>query len=141
MWAPKEAELHWEMNHQALTRSSQPIGRLYPKKYKVVANIPVIPLEELREASFESLYPADKENAYLQIPSGFPDRVRELALQVTAEGTTPYRKMELLQDYLRQNYEYTNQPDLSLKKVKISWIPFSSKSNKVTAIIIPLQWS
>ncbi|MEK5477206.1 transglutaminase domain-containing protein [Paenibacillus sp. FSL R5-0407] len=116
MWAPKEAELHWEMNHQALTRSSQPIGRLYPKKYKVVANIPVIPLEELREASFESLYPADKENAYLQIPSGFPDRVRELALQVTAEGTTPYRKMELLQDYLRQNYEYTNQPDLSLKK-------------------------
>ncbi len=111
-WAPQEAELIWS----AMNLASSSSKHLYPKKYKVVANIPIIPLEEVREASFEELYPGGKETDYLQIPMRFPDRVRELAQEVTAEGSTPYRKMELLQDYLRQNYEYTNQPDLSLKK-------------------------
>lgn len=118
-WTSKEAELHWLGWEQALTSSIQlPAKQIYPKKYAVVADIPIIPLEEVREASYEELYPGNQDSEYLQIPEEFPDRVRALAKEVTAEGTTPYAKMELLQSYLRQNYEYTNKPDLSRKESK-----------------------
>ncbi|WP_334077324.1 transglutaminase domain-containing protein [Paenibacillus sanfengchensis] len=116
-WTAKEKELFWLGMGQALS-SQEPTNRLYPRKYKVVADIPVIPLEEVRGATYEELYSGKQDKEYLQIPNGFPDRVRELAQQVTAEGATPYAKMELLQAYLRQNYEYTNKPDLTRKKSK-----------------------
>ncbi|WP_110932020.1 DUF4129 domain-containing transglutaminase family protein [Paenibacillus bouchesdurhonensis] len=110
-WASEEAELHWNGFRGA------ELGYNYPKRYKVVAEIPIIPVEELRLAAYDTLYPSRRvDSKYLQIPSGFPERVRNLAEEVTAEGSTPYEKMELLQAYLRQNFEYTNKPDLSRKQ-------------------------
>ncbi|MUG45169.1 transglutaminase-like domain-containing protein [Paenibacillus woosongensis] len=110
-WAGKEAELRWS------GFSGADPGYAYPKRYKVTAEIPVIPVEELRQASYDALYSSRNVNGqYLQIPANFPQRVRELAEEVTAEGATPYEKMELLQAYLRQNYEYTNKPDLTRKQ-------------------------
>ncbi|MGG6313478.1 DUF4129 domain-containing transglutaminase family protein [Paenibacillus macerans] len=111
-WASREAELFWNGYRDP---GDQPD---YPRKYKVVANIPLIPLEELGNASYETLYPegAEAQESYLQLPSNLPQRVKDLAEQITAEGTTPYRKMNLLQTYLRQNFEYTNKPDLSRKR-------------------------
>lgn len=117
-WYPEEAELRWDpspMNPQLSSNSDQKL--LYPRRYAITANIPLIPLDEVREASYQELYPAgSRDERYLQVPSGFPERVRQLTDQVTAEGDTPYKKMELLQAYLRQNFEYTNQPDLSRKQ-------------------------
>ncbi|WP_410767872.1 DUF4129 domain-containing transglutaminase family protein [Fontibacillus sp. BL9] len=152
MWAPKEAELHWGGNKQALS-SQEPVERLYPKKYKVMANIPVIPLEEVQQATFEELYTGTQDSEYLQIPSEFPERIRELAVQVTAEGSTPYKKMELLQAYLRQNYEYTNKPDLSriesedfvdsfLFEIKQGYCDYYSTSMVMMArsLGIPARW-
>ncbi|WP_055107329.1 DUF4129 domain-containing transglutaminase family protein [Paenibacillus ihumii] len=110
-WASREAELHWNGY-----RGADP-GDDYPRRYKVVAEIPLIPVDELRQMSYDALYSSRSvDSEYLQIPSGFPQRVRDLAKEVTAEGSTPYEKMELLQAYLRQNYEYTNKPDLSRKQ-------------------------
>ncbi|MFD3258337.1 transglutaminase domain-containing protein [Paenibacillus lentus] len=110
-WASKEAELHWNGFRGA------ELGYNYPKRYKVVAEIPIIPVDELRQASYDTLYSSQSlDSKYLQIPSDFPQRVRDLAQEVTAEGSTPYEKMELLQAYLRQNFEYTNKPDLSRKQ-------------------------
>lgn len=109
-WAGKQAELFWNGYRDP--------GDLpdYPRKYKVVANIPLIPLEELEQASYETLYPEGAPEEYLQLPGSLPQRVIDLAEQITAEGSTPYAKMDLLQAYLRQNYEYTNKPDLTRKR-------------------------
>ncbi|WP_059052039.1 DUF4129 domain-containing transglutaminase family protein [Paenibacillus senegalimassiliensis] len=111
-WASQEAEMFWNGYRSP--------GELpnYPQKYKVVANIPLIPLEELKAASLESLFPEGTNDVeeYLQIPGSLPERVRNLAEEITAEGTTPYEKMDLLQVYLRQNFEYTNKPDLTRKQ-------------------------
>lgn len=113
-WAEEQSELIWG----GLSSRKDPADRLYPYQYKVVSEVPVVPLEEIQAASLDELYPWDgsRDPKYLQIPDHFPVRVRELAEQITAEGDTPYKKMELLRDYLRQNFEYTNKPDLSLKK-------------------------
>lgn len=88
----------------------------YPKEYKITSQLPIIPLEDIRKQSYDKLYRNNLEEEYLQIPSEFPDRVRELATQITESATTPYAQMELLQGYLRSNFKYTNSPDLSQKE-------------------------
>lgn len=113
-WASREAELHFGDSDLALLDSSE--ANIYPKRYKVVSDVPLIPLEEVQKASYEDLYSNTQNSDYLQIPNTFPQRVKDLAEEVTASGATPYKKMELLQSYLRQNYEYTNKPDLSRKQ-------------------------
>lgn len=112
-WATKEAELHFGKDDRALLDSTT--TNIYPKRYKVVSEVPLIPLEELQEATYDSLYPNTLDSDYLQIPPSLPQRVKDLAVEITASGETPYEKMELLQAHLRQNYEYTNKPDLSRK--------------------------
>ncbi|WP_342351944.1 transglutaminase domain-containing protein [Paenibacillus campinasensis] len=103
-WVPEGSELHM--------RSQQ----RYPKSYTVTSEIPVIPVEELSKRTYEELYSGSVDDAYLQIPRNFPDRVELLAEEVTAAGQTPYEKVVLLQDYLQSNYTYTNSPDLSRKQ-------------------------
>ncbi|GAA0404036.1 transglutaminase domain-containing protein [Paenibacillus motobuensis] len=110
-WAAKEGELRWGGGF----RGSQPD---YPVKYKVTSEIPVIPLTELRGASYKHLYAAPIDEVYLQVPSSLSGRVKDLAEEITADADTPFKKMELLQEYLRMNYVYTNKPDISLRRSK-----------------------
>ncbi|KAA8782749.1 transglutaminase domain-containing protein [Paenibacillus amylolyticus] len=107
LWNTERAELH------VVTSRQQP---QYPKNYTVVSEVPIIVEDELRTKSADTLYtsnPADDK--YLQLPSRFPERVKDLAAEVTASAKTPYEKVALLQDYLQQNFNYTNNPDLSRK--------------------------
>lgn len=147
-WASREAEMFW--NGYKRNSSKQPD---YPQKYKVVAEIPVYPLEKLRQANYETLYKDEPDEDYLQLPSDLPQRVKDLAKQITAEGKTPYQKMELLQSYLSVNYEYTNKPDLSKKKsddfvdsflfeIKQGYCDYYSTSMVVMArsLGIPARW-
>ncbi|WP_219637918.1 transglutaminaseTgpA domain-containing protein [Cohnella sp. CFH 77786] len=53
---------------------------------------------------------------YLQLPDSLPSRVKELAAKVTAAGTNPFDKAELLEGYLKKTYPYNNKPDLSKRK-------------------------
>ncbi len=62
------------------------------------------------------LIPADHDDAgyvgelYLQLPDSLPEALAERAREVTEGGDTPYEKMQLLEEYLRQNYRYTLSP-------------------------------
>ncbi|MWV45345.1 DUF4129 domain-containing protein [Paenibacillus sp. HJL G12] len=107
LWESDQSALHWN------TDTKQP---RYPKSYTVISEIPVVPEDEIRGKTFKDLYNGDKvDKAYLQIPRGFPDRTRKLAERVTSTADTPYEKIGMLQNYLINNFKYTNQPDLSKK--------------------------
>ncbi|OAB34015.1 DUF4129 domain-containing transglutaminase family protein [Paenibacillus glacialis] len=106
-WKGSQAELHWNTTN----KESQ-----YPKSYTITSEVPVVPVEELRKKSFDDLYGDSNEKDYLQIPDGFPERVKELAADVTESAITPYEKITLLQTYLQTNFKYTNTPNVSLKK-------------------------
>ncbi|WP_223067201.1 transglutaminase TgpA family protein [Paenibacillus caui] len=112
VWNGQGAEMYW-----AGFSNSQQGNNRYPRQYTVVSEVSVIPTDRLERATFSDLY-GDRpdEESYLQIPSAFPDRVKELAEQITASSTTPYGKVSLLKNYLTENYTYTNTPDLSRKK-------------------------
>jgi transglutaminase-like putative cysteine protease len=45
--------------------------------------------------------------ADLELPGNFPDRVRALAHSITDRAATPYAKALLLQNYLRDGYDYS----------------------------------
>lgn len=61
--------------------------------------------EELMQAA--GVIPTDVAVAYLQLPDRLPERVKELALAVSAAGETPYAKAALLAAYLRDSYRYS----------------------------------
>ncbi|MCQ4086218.1 transglutaminaseTgpA domain-containing protein [Saccharibacillus sp. JS10] len=108
-WKPEQSELHWQERAGRGTT-------IYPKTYTITSEVPVVPVDELQKATFEELYPQGVEDRYVQIPRGFPQRVTDLATDVTKNGKTPYEKVYLLQQHLQQKYQYTNNPALSRRE-------------------------
>lgn len=110
LWNSQDAQLYWH----GYSGDQRQID--YPHTYKVVSEIPVIPVAELAKQSYERLYPSAVPSQYLQLPSDLPNRVTALAEEISRNGTTPYEKVTLMTDYLRQNYRYNNRPNLALKQ-------------------------
>lgn len=108
--------LRWKSEGSELHFDSEPKRPSYPKTYSLTSDIPIIPVEELRGKSYDELYTGSIDKDYFQQPSDFPERVKSLALEVTADGDTPYEKVMLLQQYLQTNFTYTNAPDLTKRE-------------------------
>lgn len=71
--------------------------------YKVESYIPLAPVEELRAASTD--YPEEIQKRYLKLPASVPERVRQLARQITQDKSTAYDKAKAIETYLR-SYPY-----------------------------------
>lgn len=66
---------------------------------------------------------------YLQLPAGLPDRVRDLARQVTAGATTPRQRMERLVTYLGASKLYTQRPgSMPLDADAVDWFLYEMPS-------------
>ncbi len=81
--------------------------------YTVISQVPVLDegsIEVLRQSG--NAYPADIKATYLSLPA-LPDRVRDLALRLTAEKANPYDKALALVEYFNTNQEfyYDLKPD------------------------------
>ncbi|WP_053375381.1 transglutaminase TgpA family protein [Paenibacillus sp. FJAT-27812] len=105
IWVPDTNELrllNWSMKN-----------RIYPKTYSVTSSVPVLDEELLKKAKagWTNKAEAASNRYYLQVPDTLPDRVKQLAMDVTAEATNDYDKAKLLETYLRLNYNYNNKPD------------------------------
>jgi len=64
--------------------------------------------EEVRGAGRN--YPADIAEQYLQLPDSLPQRVRDLAHQLTADAGNPYDQTVAIRDYLLVTYPYDYYP-------------------------------
>jgi len=76
--------------------------------YTITSRLPEPMAGELRAAVTE--YPEEIRDLYLQLPSTVPQRVLDLAAEVTAEGKTAFDKALLLERYLRK-YPYSLEID------------------------------
>lgn len=104
-WRDRDSELLWDMDKKKLD---------YPSTFELTSEVPVIPVQELTAKTYEELYKGnDLEESFLQLPDDFPQRVKDLAEEITAQGRTPYEKTALLQQYLQQTFPYTNKPDIT----------------------------
>jgi len=68
-------------------------------RYTAVSLVRSPSVEQLRAAG--SIYPSSI-NSYLELPNELPVRVRDLALNLTADQPTPYDRVVVLEAYLRQ---------------------------------------
>ncbi|WP_151737603.1 transglutaminase-like domain-containing protein [Paenibacillus tengchongensis] len=108
-WRTRDSELLWDADER---------NRTYPMTYVVASEVPVVPVQELSQQTYDQLYEDRDLEQYLQLPNDFPERVKALALEVTSEAENPYEKIALLQQYLQQTFPYSNQPDISKGKSK-----------------------
>ncbi len=124
----------------------------YPKQYEIISEIPIIDIEQLRisEAINISL-PLFSD--YLQLPASLPERVKNLALELTVNANNAYDKAKLIETYLSQNYTYSNTPprtqavdqdfvDYFLFDSKIGYCDYFSTSMVILtrSIGLPSRW-
>ncbi|WP_419872718.1 DUF4129 domain-containing transglutaminase family protein [Candidatus Pristimantibacillus sp. PTI5] len=106
--------LRWEASSGELRLLNWSMkNRKYPQTYSVTSSVPVIDEALLREttAGWPDQEAASRNAYYLELPETLPDRVKQLAEEVTAEATNDYDKAKLLEAYLRLNFTYNNLPD------------------------------
>ncbi len=72
--------------------------------YEVFSLIPIADAEELRQAG--ETYPDWVVKRFLSLPPEVPERVKSLALRLTASALTPYDRAVAIENYLR-SYPYT----------------------------------
>lgn len=86
-WRDRDSELLWDMDKKKPD---------YPSTFELTSEVPVIPVQELTAKTYEELYKGnDLEESFLQLPDDFPQRVKDLAEEITAQGKTPYEKTAL----------------------------------------------
>lgn len=142
LWASRLGELRW----------SGAGGMKYPQSYSITSQVPIVDEAELRKVPAELPTRAGLEE-YLFLPETLPERVHELALQVTASGTNMYDKVKLLEQYMNTTFAYTNTPDLSkgrsrdfvdrfLFEIKEGYCDYYSTAMAVMArtLGIPARW-
>ncbi|WP_042159426.1 transglutaminaseTgpA domain-containing protein [Paenibacillus gorillae] len=100
VWAANDHELSW----------SNWTMRDFPAAYSVRSDITVLDAEGLRKTKAER---SSQTERYLQLPNELPQRVKQLALDITEGASNDYDRAKLLETYLRDNYVYTNKPDMS----------------------------
>ena len=71
--------------------------------YRAESYVPQATAKELRAASTD--YPKEIRERYLSLPTTLPERVHELAKEITEGRTNPYDKAKAIETYLR-NYPY-----------------------------------
>ncbi|HEX6989662.1 MAG TPA: transglutaminase domain-containing protein, partial [Bacillota bacterium] len=72
-------------------------------RYRVVSEMPRLDAEGLRRLLEPppTGYP-DVDAIYLQLPESLPDRVRDLALRITADAASPYQAARNIETFLRR---------------------------------------
>lgn len=105
VWVPEQSELRFRGDKTQ-----------YPKQYTVVSQVPLVDEQALRTVNVDANAIRQELPDYLQLPNQLPQRVKDLAAQVTQSATTPYDKVKTLEQYLNANFKYTNTPDLTKAK-------------------------
>jgi hypothetical protein len=116
----------------AVAQPAPDIGLLKPAQklrsgdtYTVVAAVADASADELRAAG--GTYPAWVSERYRQLPEGLPQRVRELAAELTASSGSPYEKAKAIEEYLGlipMNYE---RPDIPPGRDAVDYFLFEAR--------------
>jgi transglutaminase-like putative cysteine protease/uncharacterized membrane protein YidH (DUF202 family) len=73
--------------------------------YTVQSLLPMVSVDALRSAGQD--YPTWVKQRYLALPVEVTNRVRSLAIQLTASEPSPYDRAHAIEQYLRYTYPYT----------------------------------
>ena len=103
-WAGKSPPW-WE----EITYFESDVPLLAEEPYRVVSMVSVATEEQLR--SDADVYPDWIASRYLQLPDGIPQRVFDLAAEITTDADNPYDKATAIERYLRTHIAYNELID------------------------------
>ena len=115
---PAEIEGHEDAREYTDTVTLRPKKRLKEGDEYVGSFFSLLrPAEQLR--SIGTNYPQWVTEQYLDLPSSLPQRVRDLALDITKEATNPYDKVRAIEEHLRTlNYGVApSLPDFNADRI------------------------
>ncbi len=96
------------------------------ESYQVVSLISVATTEQLQQD--DTAYPNWIKTRYTQLPAGIPQRVFDLAAEITAQAGTPYDKASAVETWLRENIAYNEGIDIPPPdRDKVDYILFDLK--------------
>ncbi len=103
--------VNWRTSPETLSGGVTPIlsldmlGALTKRQqYEVDSLIPIVSANQLRNSS--QIYPGEIRQRYLSLPKTTPQRVLDLATELTADVTNPYDKVKAIEAFLRA-YPYS----------------------------------
>ncbi|MBD1383130.1 DUF4129 domain-containing transglutaminase family protein [Metabacillus arenae] len=82
-----------------------------PNQYEVEFTLPAYKINELEEAADSSEMPQELMRRYTQLPDSLPERVRDLAAEITKEETNQYDRVKAVERYFGSSsfvYETTD---------------------------------
>jgi transglutaminase-like putative cysteine protease len=92
-------------DQSALLQADMFAARTNATSYKADTFVPIPSIEQLRAAP-DSDYPQHIRDRYFSLPATVPERVHQLAQEITNGLLTPYDKAKAIETYLRVNYPY-----------------------------------
>jgi transglutaminase-like putative cysteine protease len=96
------------------------------ESYRVISAIPAADEDSLRAAGTD--YPQWVKTRYLQLPDLLPQRVRDLAEEITRDQTNLYDKATALESYLRKTIKYNDLIDSPPPdQDRVDWFLFDSQ--------------
>jgi transglutaminase-like putative cysteine protease len=79
------------------------------REYSLETEYPRYSTVALKEATMEAV-PQDMQERYTQLPDTLPDRVGQLAREITKEHASPYDKVKEIEGFFRRNgYQYDTE--------------------------------
>ncbi|MBP1930064.1 transglutaminase-like domain-containing protein [Ammoniphilus resinae] len=124
---PERGILYTEGNHDIQVH--YPTAGEFIKHYEITEQLPLINEQELRNSSTN--YPETIKSQDLQLPAGLPERVKELARELTADAADPYQKAVDIEQYLRLQggylYEQQDIPYVSENQDFVDQFLFETK--------------
>jgi transglutaminase-like putative cysteine protease len=109
-WFDVSARLDgWSTGDTALDPALIATGRSFPQGtgYGAVSLVSDADIASLRQAGQD--YPAWVRQYFLDLPDTLPERVRDLAREITAAYDNPYDKAAALEQWMRMNITYDDQ--------------------------------
>lgn len=129
-WQPYKTnnECYYELNNLNLrSKSTYESGKPYTVEYIE----PQIDLKTIEQKGTESLSGKLREK-YLKYPSDLPQRVKDLALKITADKKSPYDKAKAIEEFLR-TYQYSlDVPPLPAGRDFVDFFLFDLKKGYCT---------
>jgi transglutaminase-like putative cysteine protease len=100
-----EGRVDQQVDTVSFARSRVPLDA--GDRYEVTSLLTQAPVSWLQRAG--TSYPTWVTDRYLQLPEGVPDRVKQLADEITVSFDTPYDKASAIESFLRSEIEYNEK--------------------------------
>lgn len=97
-------------------------GQTTPQTIQLRYSVPSFTQQQLELNESVTTLTDEEQQAYLQLPDTLPDRVRDLAVEITEDSDTPYEQAQAIQAYFRSGEFQYNTEDVATPEGETDYV-------------------